>query len=792
MISPSTCSSRFVVFPTNPVFVSEIGGPADVPISVSVSKACSLDQLRFSCTSSQRSEVRIVGITKESSDESIVLYRLTLIGVKDFVNGDGIQTSQVRCITSFGSEITFEVRTEDVLFPFFEFAQDPTTGESKTFLFAYRNFTIHALRGLSGPAFFPATTSVYLGVAEMHPLIIDRLGRTLTFHVPFSSLCTPSTRLDCGLALRVENSLDVGAVEDSKRVRYVKRSCHERAVCKKPVDDYRLYPSRECPVGHDGHCLPCPRGARCPGGSSVWSLPGFHTKQDPVTKKDVLVPCAQPASRCKGYVEGAHKQQCAPGYGGPLCGGCEPSFFMKPVGPRTCFQCPVSVSPIDLILVPLAFALVSMVLVFLLMTLVSFVILKRNGGTLKGGLSRSQEFVVYVCISLSLLSQVSRASLGKLPSFMNQLAVALAVFQLDVSGPVSPECTTYPFWREMSLFSMSSCCILFLVISFPKRCRLKFCRSDGATAVVSKLRHGIVFWLCISYPLCTNFVVKLVNCVPVGAGGNQTFVLQSNSLVRCNQGEHAGAFRLALVAGFLHVLLFPVVSVIIIFRVRRKYVPSWFSNEPNAFDQRPMWKYFLANSYLPQWFFVRQMELLFVLMATICNEFLAESNILAYLITYVVLLLVCCMTYLVSNPFVKEERWKRPVRLYSFLCIFVYALTNYLSSDLALANKELADRLVPILSFSTMCMCIVLFLILLICFIKSLADSAKREARLSRKAHKMSVIEFVPNPVFRPTRQSGSTDEQVQRTSLVLDDGLVGSGDFSSVAAVVEKPEERF
>ena len=55
----------------------------------------------------------------------------------------------------------------------------------------------------------------------------------------------------------------------------------------------------------------------------VWPLPGFHTKQDPVTKKDVLVPCAQPASRCKGYVEGAQKQQCAPGYGGPLCGGCE-------------------------------------------------------------------------------------------------------------------------------------------------------------------------------------------------------------------------------------------------------------------------------------------------------------------------------------------------------------------------------------------------------------------------------------------------------------------------------------
>ena len=53
-------------------------------------------------------------------------------------------------------------------------------------------------------------------------------------------------------------------------------------------------------------------------------------------------------------------------------------------------------------------------------------------------------------------------------------------------------------------------------------------------------------------------------------------------------------------------------------------------------------------------------------------------------------------------------------------------------------------------------------------------------------------IEFMSNPAFRPTRQSGSTDEQVQRTSLVLDDGLVGGGDFSTIVAVVEKRKDRF
>ena len=154
-----------------------------------------------------------------------------------------------------------------------------------------------------------------------------------------------------------------------------------------------------------------------------------------------------------------------------------------------------------------------LIVIFIIITVISYFILKQNGVTLKEGISRSKEFMIYVCISVALLSQVSRAVLGKLPAYIEYVAAFLAILQMDVSGPVSPDCIDRPFWRETLFFFTSIASILFLSIAMSKRLRLKYCRR--CLPAINKARHGTALWLCISYALVTNLVVKICHCISV-------------------------------------------------------------------------------------------------------------------------------------------------------------------------------------------------------------------------------------------------------------------------------------
>ena len=821
--SPSTvCSGTFVTYPLSVLSVSERGIPINVSLEINTGHTLKChEELTVSCRSNNTAEVVLQEIERNPSVEDVTngmvsKYRLVVAGVMDYTNLDGAQHAEISCDTNYGTNQTFVIQNEDVLFPFFDFETIENTEERSNFLFASRTFRIKASEQMLGPTFFERNnaTRVYVAEKRIQDISIDSNGRGLSFIAPVDDVCTPPTKLECRAQLRVENSFrsspsavhtppaDVDCVNygvsdkcnkngaqiycsdcdcdfwnncpstattvpspapilmDEKRAHYVKKACHSLVVCKEVVDDYRDYPSSSCPAGHEGHCVSCPLGARCPGGNAIWPLPGFSTVT--TTQETKIMPCAIPANRCPGYDDSIGEEKCAPGYGGLLCGGCLPSHYYPPVGPRSCHKCPPNANVLDAIFVPVVVTLSILFLVFVVVSSLTFVILKRydKSATLKMGAKRTVEFMIYVVVSLALLSQVSRASLGKLPEYMNEFARVLAIFQMDISGPISPQCMEQPFFRETALFCMSLLCITILTITFPKRLRLKYCRwNEKNEQCVANLRHGIVFWLCVSYPLVTNFTVKMVHCIPAYSvrGNTTSLVLATNSLVLCGGEEHDLVLKFAIAAGLLHVLLFPILSCAVIIYVRRKYASRWFSPSRTSqrefekeipFDQRPMWKYFLANTYLPEWFFIRQMELSVVFVATFCNEVLAETNILAYLVVYLLLAVVCSLTYMRSKPFVQAERWKLPTRLYYFLCIIVYAVTNYLSSRLAMKDKELWDALVPILCTVTMFMCIVLFVVLIISYVVSLINGAKGRKR-KRKKKRTSEMTFSINPLAR-------------------------------------------
>ena len=97
-----------------------------------------------------------------------------------------------------------------------------------------------------------------------------------------------------------------------------------------------------------------------------------------------------------------------------------------------------------------------------------------------------------------------------------------------------------------------------------------------------------------------------------------------------------------------------------------------------------------------------------------------------------------------------------------FFCIFAYALTIYVSSDLILDHeREDVQVFFRCMCTGTMLLCLMLFLLLIICYVKTLVDGAKAEEQkevLRRSIIEMaksseegirghSVIEYFSNPI---------------------------------------------
>jgi len=78
-------------------------------------------------------------------------------------------------------------------------------------------------------------------------------------------------------------------------------------------------------------CIPCPDGAKCSGSYDVpRPTPGFWANQsDPVS----IVFCTWNKDACLGNFS------CLPHHSGPLCGQCEPNYFMRS---GTCSKCSLS------------------------------------------------------------------------------------------------------------------------------------------------------------------------------------------------------------------------------------------------------------------------------------------------------------------------------------------------------------------------------------------------------------------------------------------------------------------
>jgi hypothetical protein len=553
---------------------------------------------------------------------------------------------------------------------------------------------------------------------------------------------------------------------------YLERPCPTSEKCTTIPPRFELYPSNDCKFrGSTGACEECPRGARCPGGEQVWALPEFGGTLEQGLKKFNL--CKPPSLRCRGYIEREKKEVCGPAYDGALCGGCKSGYYANLVGDQTCRTCPYtdgSSAFVSLVLTMLyimgifaavgAFAFVA-----------SYAAFKRRGGTVKGGLNRTKEFLIYLWLALCLLAQVSRKSNGNLPSYFQGLAQSLAIFQFDIAGPLPPGCTTEPFWRHFLVFSMSIVFTVCTSIFFgPERLRKAVC--TGRRGIFEKLAHVMTTYLCICYAVSINLALETVHCVsvsiptsadaPPSEGGN-VVVMANNPLSPCFEGAHTTAYVFAVLTLAMHGILFPAISAWKITSVRRWHLkrakPDRRSFGSHVMIERAehfpfyddfVWKYFLANSFLPQHFYFQHVILVTFLFAALCNEFLYAYSPLAYILVYAFVLGSAAALYVRQKPFLHDQRWKLPVRVVLLLCAFCNALLNYFASPMVVRQGPGAANHLSWLAPISFIMNLLLFVILLVAYGRVLLEGASGEEKEKKKPvlkHVESIINWASNPI---------------------------------------------
>jgi hypothetical protein len=558
-------------------------------------------------------------------------------------------------------------------------------------------------------------------------------------------------------------------------VYYIEKACPSKSFCSSTVTQALEYRRAECQFRTENQkCENCPFGARCPGGKQVWALPTFGTYRGMAGMQ--IKRCEYPHHRCLGFVESAQQELCGLGYGGLLCGGCMPEYYNRAVGPKTCFPCPDgnirSSSFVASILLPLLYFVAIMFVFAMFAFAVSYVVVKRLGGTVMGGIKRSFSFLTYTCLSLSLLAQVSRKAHGNLPEYMQAVAQYLALFQLEISGPVAPECTEYPFLKQNLIFALSTICTLCIIGAVAGYTS----KSNCGKFYFEKFAHAATVWLCLSYAISTNLAFATIHCVRQQEIGT---VMANNPLITCFEGSHTFSFVWAVLSLATHSLVFPLFTFLKLIEAGRSHeylvkkkkanirrtrhaFPTLNGNsallqqgEPEYYDKCVL-KYFLRNEFSPNQFYFRHLELMTLFIGAISNEYLFPNSVLAYAFTFAIVLCGNALLYAIKKPFKQEDAWKLPVRIYLSICAICNVILNSFASSTDKDDQRTLSWLAPV-AFT-----LNVFLIpwLLCAYGYILVAGAAKEESDSKKILtriKSETREWSHNPSYKDTPRLAST-----------------------------------
>lgn len=295
--------------------------------------------------------------------------------------------------------------------------------------------------------------------------------------------------------------------------------------------------SARCAYGAGDACVPCPRGALCPGGWRVLPLPGYWNTG---ITSNVVIRCQPPSDRCQGFNISLGDNVCGVGYrqGSVGCGSCDASFYRALDG--TCRACPADVGPLAVFLPILQF-IAGLAGVAVVMLLIVYLITKRAGGTFAGGAVRTLKFIISIIAVLQVLVQVGKAAAPGLPPLLQQFYATLAVLQLE-GITIPPACITnaakYASQETQLCVVFALTCLLALMFVDFKRCyrarrisaedkqgdadvtqncftrvTVSICaRADAAKPVARRVIFTI---LTLLYAMVANTTLLMVNCTSI-------------------------------------------------------------------------------------------------------------------------------------------------------------------------------------------------------------------------------------------------------------------------------------
>lgn len=438
--------------------------------------------------------------------------------------------------------------------------------------------------------------------------------------------------------------------------------------------------------------------------------------------------------RCSGWNTTLSATQCGLGYtsSASQCAGCAPGFFPE-LG--ACAPCPVS-NAVQVITI--LFFVAALGGAFVAVVASVYALSRKSRAPVSFALFRGRDFVMWAMITWQTVVQVGKR-ITAAPASVRSILNALAVLELDSSVVVNPACySSYPFMQQQvefigSLAAVAGVLLLFLIPLPTKKSSLP------------TLRRLSMSVLMLLYPLVCNSALNMVHCA---LGEDGQLVLSSNSQFRCYAGPHLRVGVLAWLVILFHILGFPVVTFMVLYRRRRLMIsvpPSFLS----------AWGTFVAQDFKPQRFWFVHMNLVTVFILSVLLTFVPTApstplgvETISLIVTSVVI--IANLTALFKlDPYSDKRRWKQPVKALALGVTWVMAVAVFVSA--MYVRGQATSAAANGLAYVVLCVIIALIIVFLIQFGRTIT----RELTSTVKAVPADSDKVVMNPMLRQTPKAG-------------------------------------
>jgi hypothetical protein len=359
--------------------------------------------------------------------------------------------------------------------------------------------------------------------------------------------------------------------------------------------------SAPCAYGEGGDCKCCPANARCPGGARTWPARGYWVSSENSTKVNRCNPPQM--ERCMGMVHGSMiSRQCGAGYEGVRCERCAKEYY-KSTTTGACTACrnmtarradeqgqELSVEEIA----PLLWLAFAVALCFGGILAIVILFMRRQGGSLMGGLFRAMDFVCYLIILLQttlyiandtvkntmdvvlneftdMASSSSSTPAENAAAFIKAFFESVSIIQLDFRNAVQLPCLGGDALEFEAVYAVLTCLIVLVYVAALLVLPRLRCIKEKLLYAVSKQKfkrallyqefaYRVGVWLVLTHAVSCRVALSNMQCAEMNEGGEKGGIHGSDNGSSCKNAAwpilfliHCIGFPLAVLFGAIHV-----------------------------------------------------------------------------------------------------------------------------------------------------------------------------------------------------------------------------------------------